>query len=103
MGRLAKVDSFLTYSILDLVHFSQKRNHLNEHDSKSDENHRDVAEKRLSQRNESMDQRAFVFATRGHCIKGKQCQYITIKNQYMSLCSNNLAYFPFMHCPLVAN
>ena len=53
MGRLAKVDSFLTYSILDLVHFSQKRNHVNENDSKSDENHRDVAEKRLSQKNES--------------------------------------------------
>ena len=53
MGRLAKVDSFLTYSILDLDHFSQKRNHVNENDSKSDENHRDVAEKRLSQKNES--------------------------------------------------
>ena len=28
-----------------------------------------------------MDQCAFVFATRGQCIKGKQCQLITIKNQ----------------------
>ena len=50
-----------------------------------------------------MDQHIFVFATRGHCIKGKQCQRITIKNQNMSLCQNNLSYFPFMHCPLVAN
>ena len=28
-----------------------------------------------------MDQRIFVFATRGHCIKGKQCQHIAIKNK----------------------
>ena len=30
------------------------------------------------------DQRAFVFAAREHCIKGKQCQHITVKNQNMS-------------------
>ena len=35
------------------------------------------------------DQRAFVFAAREHCIKGKQCQHITIKNQNMSLCSKH--------------
>ena len=26
------------------------------------------------------DKRTFVFATRGHCIKGKQCQCLTITN-----------------------
>ena len=31
-----------------------------------------------------MDQRVFVFATIGHCIKGKQWQHITIKN--LNLC-----------------
>ena len=50
-----------------------------------------------------MDQRAFIFATRGQCIKGKQCQHITIKNQIFVCVQNNLAYFPFMHCPLVGN
>ena len=50
-----------------------------------------------------MDQRAFVFATRGQCIKGKQCQHITIKNQIFDCIQNNLAYFPFMYCPLVGN
>ena len=50
-----------------------------------------------------MDQRAFVFATRGHCIKGKQCYHIAIKNKRCVSVQNNLAYFPFMHCPLVAN
>ena len=50
-----------------------------------------------------MDQRSFVFATRGHCIKGKQYQHITIKNQNICLCSkqSSLFSFPFtMHCPL---
>ena len=28
-----------------------------------------------------MDQHLFVFATRGHCMKGKQCQHIGIKNK----------------------
>ena len=50
-----------------------------------------------------MDQRAFIFATRGQCIKGKQCQHITIKNQIFVCVQNNLAYFPFIHCPLVGN
>ena len=45
-----------------------------------------------------MDHRVFRFATRGHCIKGKQC-YL---KQNMCLRSKQ-AYFPFMHCPLVAN
>ena len=50
-----------------------------------------------------MDQCAFVFATRGHCIKGKQFQHIAIKNKICVFVQNNLAYFPFMHCPLVSN
>ena len=50
-----------------------------------------------------MDQHSFVFVTRGKCIKGKQCQRITIKNQIFVCVQNNLAYFPFMHCPLVGN
>ena len=50
-----------------------------------------------------MDQHTFVFATRGHCIKGKQCYYIAIRNKIIVCVQNNLAYFPFMHCPLVAN
>ena len=50
-----------------------------------------------------MDQRAFIFATRGQCIKGKLCQHITINNQIFVCIKNNLAYFPFMHCPLVGN
>ena len=32
-------------------------------------------------KNNLMDQRAFVFATRGHCIIGKQCLHIAIKNK----------------------
>ena len=51
----------------------------------------------------TMDQRAFVFATRGNCIKGKQCQRIALKNQIYVCIQNNIAYFPFMHCPLVGN
>ena len=47
------------------------------------------------------DQHAFVFATRGHCIKDKQCQHLTIKNKISVCIQNNLSYFPFMHCPLV--
>ena len=50
-----------------------------------------------------MDQRAFVFATRGHCIKGKQCYHIAIKNKICVCVQNNLAYFLFLHCPLMAN
>ena len=42
-----------------------------------------------------MDQRTFVFATRGHWIKGKQCQHITIKNQNISLCSKQSSLFSF--------
>ena len=49
-----------------------------------------------------MDQRTFVFATSGHCIKDKQCQHVAIKIICVFV-QNNLAYFPFMHCPLVAN
>ena len=37
----------------------------------------------------------FVFVTRGHCIKGKHFQHITIKNQYMSLCSKQSSLFSF--------
>ena len=44
---------------------------------------------------ETMDLRTFVFATRGHCIKGKQCQHITIKNQSMYLCSKQSSLFSF--------
>ena len=40
-----------------------------------------------------------VFATRGHCIKGKQCQYITIKNQNMSLCSTKPSLISFYALP----
>ena len=50
-----------------------------------------------------MDHRAFWFANRGQCIKGKQCQHIAIKNKICVCVQNNLAYFPFMHYPLVAN
>ena len=46
-----------------------------------------------------MDQRAFAFATRGHCIKGKQCQHITITNQNMSLCSKQSSLFSFYALP----
>ena len=46
-----------------------------------------------------MDQRTFVFATRGHCIKGKQWQHITIQNQNMSLCSKQSSLFSFYALP----
>ena len=46
-----------------------------------------------------MDQHTFVFATRGHCKKGKQCQRITIKNQNMSLCSKQSSLFSFYALP----
>ena len=46
-----------------------------------------------------MDQRTFVFATRGHCIKGKQWQHITIQNQNMSLCSKQSSLFSFIVLP----
>ena len=45
----------------------------------------------------------FNFSTRGQWIKGKQCQHIAIKNKICVCVQNNLAYFPFMHCPLVLN
>ena len=44
---------------------------------------------------QAMDQHAFAFATRGHCIKGKQCQHITVKNQNMSLGSKQSSLFYF--------
>ena len=50
-----------------------------------------------------MDHRAFRFTTRVQCIKGKQCQHIANKNKICICVQNNLAYFPFMHCPLVLN
>ena len=50
-----------------------------------------------------MDQRTFVFATRGHCIKGKQCQHVTLGNKTIGLCYKQSRLFYFMHCPLVAN
>ena len=50
-----------------------------------------------------MDQCTFVFATRGHCIKGKQCQHVVLKNKISVCVQNNLACFPFLHYPLVAN
>ena len=46
-----------------------------------------------------MDQLAFVFATRSHCIKGKQCQLITINNQNMSLCSKQSSLYSFYALP----
>ena len=46
-----------------------------------------------------MDQHTFVFATRGHCIKGKQWQHITIKNQNMSYCSKQSSLFYFYTLP----
>ena len=46
-----------------------------------------------------MDQRTFVFAIRGHCIKGKQCLHITIKNQNISLCSKQSSLFSFYALP----
>ena len=51
----------------------------------------------------SMDHRTFFFATRGHSIKGKQCQHVAFKNKICICVQNNLAYFPFMNWPLVAN
>ena len=51
-----------------------------------------------------MDHRIFWFAARGQSIKGKQCNTLQFKTKYLCACvQNNLAYFPFMHCPLVAN
>ena len=46
---------------------------------------------------------AHVFDPRGHYIKGKQCQHVILKNKIYVCVQNNLAYFPFMHCPRVAN
>ena len=46
-----------------------------------------------------MDQGAFVFATRGRCIKGKQWQHIIIQNQNMSLCSKQSSLFSFYALP----
>ena len=47
----------------------------------------------------AMDQGTFVFATKGHSIKDKQCQHIALKNKICVCVQVNLAYFPF----LVAN
>ena len=46
-----------------------------------DSNHQSLA--RTARHKVTMDQRAFVFATRGQCIKGKQCQRISIKIKYL--------------------
>ena len=50
-----------------------------------------------------MDQRTFVFATRGLCIKGKQCQHVTLNNKTICLCSKQSSLFSFCALPLVAN
>ena len=41
----------------------------------------------------------FQFATRGHCIKGKQCHRIAIANKNMSLWSEQSSLFPFYVLP----
>ena len=46
-----------------------------------------------------MDQRTFVFATRGRCIKGKQCQHVTLKNKTICLCSKQSSLFSFYALP----
>ena len=46
-----------------------------------------------------MDQRTFVFATRGRCIKGKQCQHVTLKNKTICLCSKQSILFSFYALP----
>ena len=43
--------------------------------------------------NKLMDLRAFQFATRGHCIKDKQCHHITVRNNKISLCSKEYGLF----------
>ena len=50
-----------------------------------------------------MDQRAFVFAARGHCIKGNNASTLQLKNKICVCVKNNLTYFPFIRWPLVAN
>ena len=47
-----------------------------------------------------MDHHVFRFTTTWQCIKGKQ--YILQIKTKIGV-QNNLAYFPFMHCPLVSN
>ena len=46
-----------------------------------------------------MDQGTFVFATKGHSIKDKQCQHIALKNKICVCVQINLAYFPFHVLP----
>ena len=51
-----------------------------------------------------MYQRTFQYATRGHCIKGKQCHRVTLeKNRNFFMFNTIQAYFPFMRWPLVSN
>ena len=45
-----------------------------------------------------VDQGIFVFGTIGHCIKGKQCQHITIKNKNV-FCSKQSSLFSFYALP----
>ena len=52
---------------------------------------------------DSMDHCVFQFATRWQCIKRQQCYHISIYNKIRGYVQNNLSFFPFMHCPLVAN
>ena len=47
----------------------------------------------------AIDQRAFVFATRGQCIKGKQCQHIAIKKSNMQLLTKQSNLFSIYALP----
>ena len=49
-----------------------------------------------------MDRNAFVFATREHFIKGKNDCALQLRIEICLCIENNLAYFPFMQCSLVA-
>ena len=49
-----------------------------------------------------MDHRAFQFATRGQCIKGKHASTLQLKPKYVFV-SKQSSFFPFMHCLLAAN
>ena len=42
-----------------------------------------------------MDQHAFQFVTRGHCIKGKQCHTITVRDNKIYLRSKQSNLFSF--------
>ena len=53
---------------------------------------------------EPIDQRAFQFNIRGHCIKRKLLHSVTIINKNISVCVRNiLASFLFMQSPLVTH